>query len=115
MKPEDSAGPRPTRRGLVRAAAGIAAAAGSGLGIANVAEAVVEAQKSSSTGDSKDAHEPFWGEHQGGITTPAQHHSYFAALDLQTAKRDDVIKMLRAWTAAAAHMAAGETASPDRL
>ena len=58
------------------------------------------------------ATEPFWGPHQGGITTPVQSHSYFAALDLETTKRDDVIKMLRAWTTAAAQMTAGQTASP---
>ncbi len=44
------------------------------------------------------ATEPFWGAHQGGIVTPAQAHTYFAAFDLQTDKRDDVVKLLRAWT-----------------
>jgi deferrochelatase/peroxidase EfeB len=56
--------------------------------------------------------EPFWGEHQGGITTPPQRHSYFVALDLRAAKRDDIIKMLRAWTAAAAQMTTGDTTAP---
>ena len=26
--------------------------------------------------------EPFWGEHQGGIVTPQQRNTYFAAFDL---------------------------------
>lgn len=108
MNPQDKAWLRPTRRGLVRTAAGLAAA-GAGLGIGAAAEAVVETK-----GGVPDAPavEPFWGDHQGGITTPVQGYSYFAALDLEAAKRDDVIKMLRAWTAAAAHMAAGQTAAP---
>ena len=56
--------------------------------------------------------EPFWGEHQGGIVTPPQHHLYFAAFDLVTANREDVVKLLRAWTAAAARMTGGDTAQP---
>ena len=57
--------------------------------------------------------EPFWGEHQGGIVTwPIQHQSFFATFDLTTTKREDVIKLLKAWTAAAARMSAGETAQP---
>ncbi len=108
MKPRDGTGLRPTRRGVIRAGAGLAAA-GTGLSVGGVAAAVVDAK-----GDAvaAGAVEPFWGEHQGGIATPAQGHTYFAALDLQTAKRDDVVKMLRAWTAAAAHMAAGQTVAP---
>jgi deferrochelatase/peroxidase EfeB len=100
-------GLRPTRRGLVRAAAGLAAA-GAALG-GSVAEALVETKGSA---DDAGAFEPFWGEHQGGITTPIQSHTYFAALDLETGQRGDVIKMLHAWTAAAAHMAAGQTVAP---
>jgi deferrochelatase/peroxidase EfeB len=85
---------RPTRRGLVRAAAGVAAA-GAGLG---AGRAVAEPAA---------AVEPFHGRHQGGITTPAQRYSYFAALDVVTANRAEIVRMLRAWTEAAATMAAG--------
>lgn len=56
--------------------------------------------------------EPFWGEHQGGIATKPQHFMYFAAFDLTTTKREDVISLLKAWTAAAARMTDGETAQP---
>jgi deferrochelatase/peroxidase EfeB len=112
MKPRDEASLRPSRRGLVRAAAGLAAA-GAGLGVAGLAEAEIEVPSGGSgAGASGGAPlEPFWGDNQGGITTPAQSHSYFAAFDLGTAKRDDVIKVLQAWTAAAAYMAAGQTAA----
>ena len=50
---------------------------------------------------------PFWGAHQGGIDTPIQRHTYFIAFDLVTGKREDVIKLLRAWTDASAMMASG--------
>jgi deferrochelatase/peroxidase EfeB len=107
MNASDRRGPHPTRRGLVRAAAGLTAA-GAALG-GGGAQAVLDATHSSGgTG----AVEPFWGEHQGGITTPAQSHTYFAALDLVTARRDDVINLLRGWTGAAARMAVGQPASP---
>jgi deferrochelatase/peroxidase EfeB len=56
--------------------------------------------------------EPFWGENQGGIVTPPQRHSYFAALDLVAKGRGDVAALLRAWTGAAARMTRGETAAP---
>jgi deferrochelatase/peroxidase EfeB len=115
MNAPDHPGLRPTRRGVVRAAAGLAAAGaafgGSVAGAAfggSVAGAAVE--KSSAAGAG--AVEPFWGKHQGGITTPAQGHTYVAALDLQTAKRDDLIRLLRGWTDAAARMAASQSAEP---
>ena len=54
--------------------------------------------------------EPFFGSHQGGIATPQQTHSYFAAFDCLAKSRDDLRTMLRGWTAAAARMSAGETA-----
>ena len=47
-----------------------------------------------------------------GIVTPAQNHTYFAAFDLTTDKRDQVVTLLRAWTEAAARMTTGATAAP---
>jgi deferrochelatase/peroxidase EfeB len=38
--------------------------------------------------------EPFYGAHQGGIITPQQQHSYFAAFELTSGKRDDLIALL---------------------
>jgi deferrochelatase/peroxidase EfeB len=55
---------------------------------------------------------PFWGDYQAGIATPQQGHVYFAAFDLTTEKRDDVIALLRAWTDAAARMTQGQSAEP---
>jgi deferrochelatase/peroxidase EfeB len=59
-----------------------------------------------------DAIEPFWGEHQGGILTPMQQNTYFVAFDLVATDRSDVIKMLQAWTTAAANMTKGQAAAP---
>jgi deferrochelatase/peroxidase EfeB len=108
MKPSERAALRPTRRGLVRAAAGLAAAATGGFGSGG---ALAEPVPPPQAGGRDDA-EPFRGDHQAGITTPAQSHSYFAAFDLETGKRDDLIRMLRVWTDAAARMTAGRTAAP---
>ena len=80
------------------------------------AEAVVEAKHTSgSAEDRRSQIEPFWGTHQGGITTPVQSHTYAAALDLVTTKRDDVIRLLRVWTSAAARMSSGQPAQPVGL
>jgi len=97
-------GPQASRRGLLAAAGGLAAAIGSGFSAhAAVPEAAAQRQK---------ATEDFWGPHQAGIVTPAQEHSYFAAFDLTTDQRAEVVKLLQSWTAAAARMAAGATAAP---
>ena len=50
---------------------------------------------------------PLTGEHQPGITTPAQDRLHFATFDLLTDDRDDVVALLRAWTAAADRMMRG--------
>jgi deferrochelatase/peroxidase EfeB len=50
---------------------------------------------------------PCHGDHQAGIVTPAQDRLHFAAFDLTTTSREDLIALLRAWTAAAAEMTAG--------
>lgn len=100
-----------SRRGFLTA--GAAAAAGATLDTAVPARAFAETAAAPSEATSGQPQtEPFFGEHQGGITTPLQSHSYFAAFDLKTGGRDDVANLLRAWTAAAARMAEGKTAQP---
>jgi deferrochelatase/peroxidase EfeB len=54
--------------------------------------------------------EPFWGKHQGGISTRQQAYTYVAAFDLETTKRADLIELMRVWTAAAARLTQGQTA-----
>ncbi|MFZ2512049.1 MAG: iron uptake transporter deferrochelatase/peroxidase subunit [Gordonia sp. (in: high G+C Gram-positive bacteria)] len=55
----------------------------------------------------------FYGEHQAGIVTEAQDRLHFAAFDVVTTNRDDVVAMLKAWTAAAERMTRGEEVTAD--
>ena len=49
----------------------------------------------------------FYGEHQAGIVTPAQDRLHFAAFDVTTTDRAQLLALLKTWTAAAARMTAG--------
>ena len=49
----------------------------------------------------------FRGPYQAGITTPAQDHLYFTALDLTSTSTADVQRTLALWTAAAERMTTG--------
>ncbi|MEA2740967.1 MAG: deferrochelatase/peroxidase EfeB [Acetobacteraceae bacterium] len=96
--------PGSSRRSLLAAAGGLVAAAGVRVA-ARAAPAAPVAKTPAATED-------FWGTHQAGIVTPAQTHCYFAAFDLTTETREDVIDLLRSWTDAAARLTAGQTAEP---
>jgi deferrochelatase/peroxidase EfeB len=100
VKDRDSRGPRATRRGFLGATAGLAAVAGANL-----------ARPAKAEGAAQPALEPFYGPHQAGIVTPQQTNVYFAAFDLTTTKREDVVKLLRQWTDAAALLTAGQPVS----
>lgn len=54
----------------------------------------------------------FYGDHQPGILTPAQDRMHFAALDLSTASRDDVISLFKDWTIAAQQLMQGRPLRP---
>ena len=54
----------------------------------------------------------FRGPHQAGIVTPAQDRLHFAAFDITTDSRDELVAMLREWTDAAERMTKGEGAGP---
>jgi deferrochelatase/peroxidase EfeB len=92
--------PGASRRGFLTGAAGLAGAAGV------VAAARPGVAKSSANPSATG----FFGPHQAGIITAQQRHTYFAAFDLLTVKREDVAALLRAWTDAAARMTSGQTA-----
>jgi deferrochelatase/peroxidase EfeB len=106
--------PRPSRRGFLKAGgAAVAAGASLGAGLATSQTAqAAQARTPAHTADPQMALEPFYGLHQGGIVTPQQSHTYVAALDLTTDKRDDVIALLRTWTDTAARLTQGATAAP---
>ncbi len=97
----------------MRVVAALTATAGAGLGTPDIARTLVKHYHAGNAFDRDTSHtEPFWGAHQGGIITPPQSHTYVAALDLTTEKRDEVIRLFRAWTTAAARMTRGEPAAP---
>ena len=96
----------PSRRGFLATAGSLVAAGG--LGISAEAATPPVGQPSAATPTA----EPFWGPRQAGILTPAQSHTYFAAFDLTTTKREDVVKLLKLWTEASARLARGEPAEP---
>ena len=96
-----------SRRGFLRGAAGLAAAAGAALAGDAGTRAFAKADGESAPPPASDI-EPFWGRNQSGIVTPAQAHTYFAALDLTTTRRGDVIALLKAWTNAAARLTSGK-------
>jgi deferrochelatase/peroxidase EfeB len=100
----------PARRGFLGKAGGLAAAVG-GLAASRAANASIAQDQAPAALAAKNGVEPFWGVHQGGITTPQQEHTYFAAFDLVTAKRADVIALLNAWTEAASRLTRGDTAA----
>jgi deferrochelatase/peroxidase EfeB len=54
----------------------------------------------------------FTGPHQAGIVTPAQDRLHFVALDVTTDRREDLVEVLKAWTAAARRMTSGQDAGP---
>src|SRR4051794_41412690 len=56
---------------------------------------------------------PFRDTYQAGITTPAQNHLYFSALDLTSTSRPAVQRLLARWTEAAERMTAGKETADD--
>jgi deferrochelatase/peroxidase EfeB len=100
----------PSRRSFL-ARTGLVAVAGSSLG-AGAAQAALATAGNPAAPEGEGRLEPFWGKHQGGIATPLQSHTYFAAFDLVTPERGAVVSMLQAWTAAAARMASGRPIEP---
>ncbi len=99
--PFSGKGAGPTRRGLLVGAGGALASAG--------AATLSRAATPVSPGEAP-LREPFFGPHQGGIATPQQTHSYFAAFDCLAKSRDELKAMLQGLSGAAARMSAGETA-----
>ena len=96
---------RPSRRGLLGLlGAGVAGVAASGIGGFSLGSARGGAGDSGSSSTSV----AFYGDHQAGIVTPAQDRLHFAAFSLMRGTtRDDLIGLLRDWTAAAEQLTRG--------
>ena len=101
-----------SRRGLLGVGAG-AALTGAVAGVAGT----YAAKRADASPSPAAAHDPsapvaFHGEHQAGITTPAQDRLHFVALDVTTDDREQLVTTLKAWTRAAERMTAGAEAAP---
>ena len=84
----------------------MSAALGTGLCLSPAAPGLAQPAPPG-TSPNIDHHYAFRGLHQAGIDTPQQRHTYFAAIDLLTENREELIAVLRAWTDAADRMSRG--------
>lgn len=87
-----------SRRGFLKGFSGVAIAAGAGFGAHDLLE---HASGRASNPDARAASNvpvPFYDKYQAGIETLQQSSTYFAAFDLVTHNRDDVIALLKKWT-----------------
>lgn len=92
---------RLSRRGLL----GLAGAGAAGLALGGTGGALVA---SSIASGASGAVYPFFGEHQAGITTPAQDRLHFATFDVAaSATTGDLRELLSDWTYAASRMTQG--------
>ncbi|GIF19180.1 deferrochelatase/peroxidase EfeB [Actinoplanes tereljensis] len=94
----------PRRRVIALAGAGVAGVAGA----AAVGGALL--RSSDSAAEAATDQVPFYGPVQAGIVTPAQDRLHFVAFDVVTKSREQLVQMLKDWTAAAARMTAGKDA-----
>ena len=95
--------PATTMKRRTLLAAGLAGGVGvaAGFGGARVASA------SDAGPDAPELTYPFRGEHQQGITTPAQQQMHITAFDVTTDDRDALIALLTEWSRAAENLTAG--------
>ncbi|XBB70340.1 iron uptake transporter deferrochelatase/peroxidase subunit [Nocardioides sp. WV_118_6] len=99
-------GSRVSRRGLLGGGVAAAGAAGAfAVGRATAPDGTTAAAAGSTT-------YPFRGARQAGIVTPAQDRLHFVALDVTTDDRDELVRLLQAWTEAAERMTQGGSAGP---
>jgi deferrochelatase/peroxidase EfeB len=106
--------PTPPARGLSRrrlfglVGAGTAGVLAAGAAGGAIGRATAESAPGGDVGDVVE----FSGAHQAGIVTPAQDRLHFVALDVTTDSREELVELLRDWTAAARRMTAGQDAGP---
>ncbi|MGB9033321.1 MAG: iron uptake transporter deferrochelatase/peroxidase subunit [Paeniglutamicibacter sp.] len=101
--PTDAAAPKaaPSRRSLL-----VAAGAG-GLGLAAGALGHAALGAEASGGAQVDDVVAFHGQHQAGIATPMQDRMHIAAFDVTVDSRDELVALLKDWTAAIEHLMQG--------
>ncbi len=105
MSKSDDKKMQSSRRNFLVGAGGVLAA--TGIAVQSPATALPEVGVTPKPTALESDIEPFFGAHQGGIATAAQTQTYFAVLDLQTEKVEEVKAMLRRWTDLAAKLSTG--------
>jgi deferrochelatase/peroxidase EfeB len=95
---DQPAAPAGRRPGGLAAGAGLAIGGAGGFGLARTVE----------PGGPQSEVEAFYGVHQAGIATAAQERIQFAAFDVLTADRAELVDLLKTWTAAAIAMTSGQ-------
>ena len=93
-----------TRRGLIGTA---------GVGAVAVGAAACTTDSKASAPSPTGSEYPFEGAHQAGIITPAQDRLHFAAFDMTSESREDLITLLQDWTEAARAVVRGEMIGGD--
>ncbi|MBH0776757.1 iron uptake transporter deferrochelatase/peroxidase subunit [Nocardia bovistercoris] len=93
-----------SRRGLIGSAGVGVVAAGAGVLAGRVTAHAASAQPETV---------PFRGAHQAGITTAVQDRLHFAAFDVHTDSRAELVDLLRTWTLMAERMTTGGEAVAD--
>jgi deferrochelatase/peroxidase EfeB len=95
---------RLSRRGLL----GLAGAGAAGLALGGAGGAAIATSIGNQGTSGAAASYPFFGEHQAGITTPAQDRLHFASFDMAaSATADDLRELLSDWTYAASRITQG--------
>jgi len=98
-----------SRRGFLLGAGGVAGLAAAG-GAAEAKPHLPPLKQTAALQDERRL--PFYGAHQNGILTPIQAHTYFAAFDVASDRRSDLIALMKSWTEAAAKLTQGVDLGP---
>jgi deferrochelatase/peroxidase EfeB len=96
------------RRGISRR--GLLGGGAAAAGVVGAFAVGRNGEGSAAHGASRPASYAFRGEHQAGIVTPAQDRLHFAAFDVTTPDRDELVELLQQWTEAADRMTQGKPA-----
>lgn len=99
--------PKSGRRNFIKHVTAIGAGLATGV-------SVQASEKRSSTHVSKAQknQQPFWGNHQSGITTTAQKQVYFLVVDLHTTDIQKIKDMFKLWTSYSANLMSGKLVKP---
>ena len=99
---------RNCRRDFLKQATILSASLAVGTAYAEQSKSATQTKPSISTKNQY----PFYGQHQEGITTPAQKHIYFMVVDLHTTDLETIKDMFKTWTEYSANLTEGKPVQP---